>query len=476
MNTQNVTDKQKVKIDQKTYLRDDVPPMRELPWLGIQMMLTMFTATVLVAVLTKFDVGTTLLTSGLGTIVALLVTKRRIPMYYGSSFSYIAVISTVMSLYDKSCFSAPYSQVPYCPDGVRLVQVGILGTAVLEIALGFLVMRVGKATLDKVLSPVVAGTICIVIAGSLFGSALNNASGTSISIPANQAWKCWLVAFITLAVILVLSTFIRKGFLAMIPILIGTVVGYLISIPFGLVSFSEVATAPWVRLPNVTFPAFSDPRAWSAMASIAFIAIAILPEATAHLYQLSLYLDELADQVGHPKFEIEKLVGLNFAADGFSDIVAGFLGGTAGTSYGECNSLMAIIRNYSSAVIVAAGLIAIVLGFVGKLGVLVNTMPVAVQGGLGIYLFGVIAMQGIALLVSHKVNVFDPKVLGVGATILVLGIGGSLWLPSGMYPFHIPILFPYGIPAIVFSAIVGIALNLILPDAPVPDVPQPSLK
>ena len=144
------------------------------------------------------------------------------------------------------------------------------------------------------------------------------------------------------------------------------------------------------------------------------------------------------------------------------------LGGCAGTNYGENNSLMAITRNYSVPVLMTAAGIAIVLAFIAKLAALVGTLPVAVTGGLAIYLFGVIGMQGIALLQSERVNLFDPKNLAIGATILVLGIGGNLALkqsatgvPDGLFPFKIPVLFPKGIPAIVFAAIVGILLNVL---------------
>jgi len=195
--------------------------------------------------------------------------------------------------------------------------------------------------------------------------------------------------------------------------------------------------------------------------SISLISIATFPESTAHLYQMSLYIDQLAKELGKAPLEIKKLIGLNLVADGSDDIVVGMLGGCAGTNYGENNSLMAITRNYSVPVLFAAGGIAILLGFVGKLAALVNTIPVAVTGGLAIYLFGVIGMQGIALIQSERVNLFEPRQLAVGAIILITGIGGNLALPNGLYPFPIPVIFPNGIPAIVFAAIVGIVTNLI---------------
>ncbi|MBN2118288.1 MAG: xanthine permease [Anaerolineales bacterium] len=430
------------------YLPADTPPWGAMLSLGFQQVLTMFPATVLVAILTKFDVGVTLLASGLGTIVALLVSSRRIPMYYGSSFSYITVVITAMSLYANDCFADPTTF--YCPEGVRIVQVGIIGTAVVEILVGLLIMRVGKAALDKVLPPVITGSVAIVIGIALAGTALSEASAN------------WPVAFITLVVTIAFSVYLQgKGLLGMLPILLGAIVGYIIAIPFGLVNFAPVGEADWLRVPNITFPAFTDPNAWAVVVSISLIAIATIPESTAHLYQMSLYIDALAKELGKAPIEIKKLIGLNLVADGADDVVVGLLGGCAGTNYGENNSLMAITRNYSVPVLMTAGVMAILLGFVGKLAAVVNTIPVAVIGGLSIYLFGVIGMQGVALIQSEKVNLFEPRQLAIGATILVAGIGGAIGLPNGLFPFVIPVIFPNGIPAIVFSAIVGILLNLL---------------
>lgn len=430
------------------YMPGDTPPIGSMISLGFQQVLTMFPATVLVAILTKFDVGVTLLAGGLGTIVALLVSKRRIPMYYGSSFSYITVVITVMSQFVPDCFNDP--TVVYCPEGVRLVQVGIIGTAVFEILIGLLIMRVGKAALDKVLPPVITGSVAIVIGIALAGAALN------------MAGAHWGVAFITLVATVLFSVYLQgRGLLGMLPILLGAVVGYVVAVPLGLVDFAVIGAAPWLRVPAITLPAFGDSRAWGAIISISLIAIATIPESTAHLYQMSLYIDQLAKELGRAPLKIKNLIGLNLVADGCDDLVVGMLGGCAGTNYGENNSLMAITRNYSVPVLMVAAGIAIVLGFVGKLAAVVNTLPVAVTGGLSIYLFGVIGMQGVALIQSEKVNLFEPRQLAVGAIILVTGIGGNLALADGVYPFYVPVLFPNGIPAIVFAALVGILLNLV---------------
>lgn len=418
--------------------------------LGFQQVLTMFPATVLVAILTKFDVGVTLAASGIGTIVALLVSGRRIPLYYGSSFSYITVVVTTMGLYAKDCFADP--NTVYCPEGVRIVQVGIMATGVLEILVGLLIMAVGKEALDKVLPPIITGSVAIVIGIALAGAALGMAGAN------------WTVALVTLVVTIAFSVYLQgRGLIGMLPILFGAIFGYIVAAIFfpSMMNYAPIGAANWFQFPHFTLPAFTNPNAWKAVTGIALIAIATIPESTAHLYQMSLYIDQLAKELGRAPLEIKKLIGLNLVADGSDDIVVGFLGGCAGTNYGENNSLMAITRNYSVPVLFAAGVIAILLGFIGKLAAVVNTLPVAVVGGLSIYLFGVIGMQGIALIQSEKVNLFEPRQLAVGAIILITGIGGNLGLANGLYPFKIPVLFPDGIPAIVFSAILGILMNLV---------------
>lgn len=432
------------------FLPQDQPGWGAMISLGFQQVLTMFPATVLVAILTKFDVGVTLAASGIGTIIALLVSGRRIPLYYGSSFSYITVVVTAMGLYANDCFAD--AATVYCPDGVRIVQVGIMATGVFEILIGLLIMAAGKEALDKILPPVITGSVAIVIGIALAGAALGMASGN------------WTVALITLVLTIIFSVYLQgKGLIGMLPILLGAIAGYLVAAIFfpDMMNYAPIGSAKWVQFPKFTLPDFGNPNAWKAVTGIALIAIATIPESTAHLYQMSLYIDQLAKELGRAPLEIKRLIGLNLVADGSDDLVVGFLGGCAGTNYGENNSLMAITRNYSVPVLFAAGVIAILLGFIGKLAAVVNTLPTPVVGGLSIYLFGVIGMQGIALIQSEKVNLFEPRQLAVGAIILITGIGGNLGLANGLFPFKIPVLFPDGIPAIVFSAILGILINLL---------------
>jgi uracil permease len=200
------------------------------------------------------------------------------------------------------------------------------------------------------------------------------------------------------------------------------------------------------------------------------MAIATIPESTAHLYQISLYVDRLAEETNREKYELDQHIGFNLILDGIGDFLNGLIGATAGTNYGENNSLMAITRNYSGPALIAAGVISILLAFIGTLAAIVSSVPLAVSGGLAIYLFGVIGMQGIALMIEHKVNLFSPRDLAVGAVIMVIGIGGNIGFPGGFLP--IPIfqgVFPNGLPAIATAAVLGILLNAIFLIFPPPE-------
>jgi uracil permease len=424
------------------YLPNDAPPFGAMVGLAFQHVLTMFPATVLVAILTTFDVGVTLLASGLATIVALMVSSRLaksfIPLYYGSSFSYIApiVAITVTNIYG---IDDPVTRI-------RIAQGGIMMTGVLNVLVGVLIRYIGKPALDKILPPEVTGSVATVIGIALAYTALSMAAAH------------WGVALVTLLVTILFSVYLRgKGFIGMLPILLGAIVGYVVSlfIP-GMVSFQPVVEAAWVRLPPFTFPIFTV----GAVLAIAPIAIATIPESTAHLYQISLYVDQLAAELKKPAVKLSRYIGLNLVCDGLGDMVNGFLGGCAGTNYGENNSLMAITRNYSGPALLTAGVIAILLGFIGKLAALVGTLPLAVTGGLAIYLFGIIGAQGIALQIARKVNMFDPRKLAVIATVLVIGIGGAIGFEGGMIPFKLGAL-EWQLPSIATSAVVGILLNVI---------------
>jgi len=427
------------------YLPNDVPPIGQLILLGFQHVLTMFPATVFCALFTGFHVTTVLFVAGMATIVALILSRwgigKFIPLFYGSSFSYLTAYLAITN--------AQWG-VPASDDLIRTMQAGILATGVINIIVGFIIRWVGKEAIDKVLPPYVTGPVAAVIGFGLGFAALDMASAN------------WLVAIVTLLVTVLLSVYLRgRGFVGMIPVLLGGIVGYIVAYPFGLVDLGPLAQASWLTVPHITFPSFSGSMVVTAIFSIAIMAIATIPESTAHLYQISLYVDRFAEETGREKYHLDKHIGFNLILDGIGDFINGLFGSTAGTNYGENNSLMAITLNYSGPALIAAGAISMLLGFIGKLEALVSSVPIAVSGGLAIYLFGVIGMQGIALMVENRVSLFDPRTLAVGATIMVIGIGGHIGYDGGFLPITIPGIFPYGLPAIATGAVAGIVLNAI---------------
>ena len=440
------------------YLPNDAPPIGRMIILGFQHVITMFPATVLCALLMGFHVSTVLAITGLGTIVALVGSKlsmgKYIPLYYGSSFSYIAAVTAITK--------ATYGNV--ADDRLlSVVQAGFIATGVINVIVG-LIIRIagGKEAIDKILPPVVTGSVACTIGIGLGASALNMASGVAGGI-ATGAVNWWLVAIVTLLAAILFSVYLQgKGFIGMLPVLLGAIVGYIVAIPFGLVNFSVIGSSAFITAPHITFPVFNDPLTLTVIFGVGIMAIATIPESTAHLYQISLYVDHLAEEQKREKPGLSKYIGLNLMLDGLDDLINGIFGSTAGTNYGENNSLMVITRNYSGPVLLTAGAIAILLGFLGPLADVVKSVPTAVSGGLSIYLFGVIGMQGIALMMAEKVNLFDPKQLAIGAVILIVGIGGNIGYPGGFIPFPIlQGLFPQGLPAIATGAVAGILLNLI---------------
>ncbi|HXD11352.1 MAG TPA: solute carrier family 23 protein, partial [Anaerolineales bacterium] len=416
--------------------------------------LTMFPATVLVAALCGFHVGTVLLASGVSTIVALVLSKRGIgnfiPLFYGSSFSYIAAY---LGIVQAMTGGAPTFGVPVPDNVISTMQAGIVVTGLLNILVGFIIRRIGKASLDKVLPPIVTGSVAAIIGFGLAFAAVGQMANAN-----------FLVSFITLIVTIMLSVYLQnKGFIGMLPILLGGVIGYVVSaiLDPGSVSGAGIAAAPFFQMPHLTFPTFGGELAATAILSVSIMAIATIPESTAHLYQMSLYIDRFAEETGREKIGLDKNIGFNLMLDGLGDFLNGLLGATAGTNYGENNSLMAITRNYSGPALIAAGVIAILLGFIGKLEAVVASVPLAVSGGLAIYLFGVIGMQGIALMQEHKVSMFDPRNLAIGAVIMIIGIGGNIGFPGGFIPVTVPGIFPSGLPAIATAAVLGILINAI---------------
>jgi len=276
----------------------------------------------------------------------------------------------------------------------------------------------------------------------------DTASGTSNPLEG----RMWIVAMITLIATVLFSVYL-KGVMGQLPILFGIVVGYIVSIPLGLVDFSGVLSGGILATPHFTLPKASA----AAVFAIMPIAIATIPESTAHLFQLDIYVNDLAKRKGKGEYKIADKLGLNLVGDGIGDIVASLFGGPAGTNYGENISTMAITKNFSIKMLGTAAVMSIILSFVNPLSKFINTVPGAVINGSCIFLFGVIAAQGIAIMISKKVDMFDARNLAIIATIIVIGLGGHYGFPNGMIPF-----FGSQLPAIATASIVGILMNAVL--------------
>jgi len=421
------------------YLPDETPSAGKLILFAFQQILVMFPATVTVALLTGFHISTTIFASGFATISFLMVTKGKIPLYYGSSFSYIAAIISITGVTSGLAPDALISQA----------QFGIIMSGVVSIVVGLIVSHFGMDIIEKVLPATITGSIAMVIGISLAGTAITSAAGYANGAASDKAW---IAALVTLAATIGFSVYL-KGVLGQLPILFGILVGYVASIFLGLVDFGAIWTGTMIEVPHFTLPKAN----WAAVAAIMPIAIATIPESTAHLFQLDIYVNDLARKKGKPEYKIASKLGLNLIGDGIGDIVASLFGGPAGTNYGENISTMAITKNFSVKVLGSAAIMAMLLAFLQPLSNAIRSVPGSVINGACIYLFGVIGAQGVAIMVNKKVDLFDARNLAVIAVILVVGLGGTYGFPNGMIPF-----FGMQLPAIATAATVGIVMNLLL--------------
>ena len=443
------------------YLPDERPPIWKLLLYAIQQVIVMFPATVAVALITGFHISTTIFASGLATICFLLITGRQIPLYYGSSFSYIAAIAGLMA--SESLAGATLNEK------ISVAQFGIIMSGLVSIAAGLIVKRFGKDSIEKILPATITGPVAMVIGLTLAGNALGDATSIvidtagTVTVPDDKIAlaqnMAWIISLVTLLSTIIFSVYL-KGFLGQLPLILGPVLGcitaYIIQLTTGIDLFKvlpETAGNGIFALPEFTLPKPS----WMAVAAIMPIAIATIPESTAHIYQLDIYINDLAKKKGTgKKYNIADKLGLNLIGDGIGDMVSGFVGGPAGTNYGENISAMAITRVFSVPVLIVAAIIAMLISFVTPLINSIYAIPTAVIGGLEVYLFGAIAAQGIAIMVEKKVDLFSSKNIAIIATIMIIGLGGQYHF-GGNIPF-----FGIDVPCVAGAAIFGIILNLIL--------------
>ncbi|MHC0421709.1 solute carrier family 23 protein [Enterococcus faecalis] len=396
-------------------------------WVGLslQHLFTMFGATVLVPILVGIDPGIALVSSGLGTMVYLITTKGKIPAYLGSSFAFIAAMQMLM----KS-------------DGYPAIAQGAMTTGLVYLIVSLIIKKIGSDWLDKILPPIVVGPVVMVIGLGLAANAANNAMYNNNVYD----FKYIAVALITLGLTIFYNMFF-KGFLGLIPILLGIVSGYLVALAFGIIDLTPIKEAAWFALPNfeVPFVQYQPKLYLNAITTMAPIAFVTMTEHIGHL----MVLNKLTKRNFFQDLGLSKTL----MGDGLAQIVAGFVGGPPVTSYGENIGVLAITRVHSVFVIGGAAVFAVALGFVGKLSALILSIPGPVISGISFVLFGVIAASGLKILIDNKINFDKKKNLLIASVILVIGIGGLVFKVG-----------TFELSSMALATVLGIVLNLILPE------------
>ncbi len=395
-------------------------------FMSLQHVFAMFGATVLVPILTGLPVGVTLIASGIGTLIYIFFTKAKAPVFLGSSFAFILAIqaSTVTNLDGTKDFSAAYF--------------GLMAVGIIYVVVGIIIKFVGKDWINKILPPVVVGPMIMIIGLVLAPVAINSAglSGTG-------GFQAPLIALITFVTVIVISIYTR-GIVKIIPFLIAIVVGYAASVSLGVVSFSEVFSGvDFFIIPDFKLVGTYNMNL-SAVLMFTPIAFVTIAEHIGNHTVLSQILNR--DLLKDPGLD-NTLIG-----DGVATFVSAALGGPANTTYGENTGVVAMTKVASVWVTGLAAVFAIMLGFFGYIQAFILSIPNGVLGGITIVLYGLIAANGVKVLVEQRVNMADMKNLIIVGAMLVIGLGGA----------EIHLNSSVSLTGMSLAALVGIVLNLVL--------------
>ena len=398
--------------------------------LSFQHVFAMFGATILVPLILGMPVSVALFASGVGTLIYMISTGFRVPVYLGSSFAFITAMSLAMKELGGD---------------VSAAQTGVILTGFIYVLVATSVRFAGTKWIDKLLPPIIIGPMIIVIGLGLAGSAVTNAG-----LVADGNWKNALVAVVTFLIAAFINTK-GKGFLRIIPFLFAIIGGYLFALTLGLVDFTPVLKANWFEIPGFYLPfntggAFKEYNLYFGPETIAILPIAIVT--------ISEHIGDhtVLGQICGRQFLKEPGLHRTLLGDGIATSVSAFLGGPANTTYGENTGVIGMTRIASVSVIRNAAFIAIALSFLGKFTALISTIPNAVLGGMSILLYGVIASNGLKVLIKERVDFSQMRNLIIASAMLVLGLGGAI-LKLG----------PVTLSGTALSAMTGIILNLILP-------------
>lgn len=409
---------------------DQNPPLAKGLLLSLQHVFAMFGATILVPLILGMPVSVALFASGLGTLIYMVATQFKVPVYLGSSFAFISAMAFAMKQMNGD---------------VSAAQSGVVLVGLVYVVVALAVKLIGTKWIDRLLPPIVIGPMIMVIGLGLANSAVTNAGFI----------KDGTVQQITVAIVTFLITaFINtkaKGFFKIIPFLFGIIGGYIVAVLFGLVEFTPVLEADWIAIPQLYLPFSTNgffkeyhwyfrPETW-----------AILPVAVVTIAEHIGDHTVLSQICGR---QFLKTPGLHrtLIGDGVATAVSAFMGGPANTTYGENTGVVGMTRIASVSVIRNAALFAIGLSFLGKFTALISTIPNAVLGGMAILLYGVIASNGLKVLIEKQVDFREVRNLIIASSMLVLGLGGAI-LELG----------PVTLSGTALCALAGVILNLVLP-------------
>jgi uracil permease len=413
-------------LDRKVDVEERLPLVQSIP-LSLQHLFAMFGATVLVPYLVGLDTSVTLFSSGIGTLLYILVTKGKVPAYLGSSFAFIGALTVLLGVKPGQLADASH---------IAVAMGGCVVVGLIYIVVALAIAKFGTRWIDFLLPPVVIGSVVVVIGLGLARVAVDMATGAAVG---GYSGSSFVIALIALAIAILAATFL-KGFLGVIPILIGIVGGYVVALVAGKVDFAPVAQASVFAVPGFVLPTFDA----GAIIALAPISLVVITEHIGHLI--------VTNKVCERDFFKEPGLHRSLAGDGVATAVAGMMGGPPNTTYGENIGVMAITRVFSVWVIGGAAVIAIVMSFIPKIGMLIHTIPVPVMGGICILLFGIIGSQGVRMLVEAGIDFSQKRNLIIASVILVIGIGGAHVTIGGVQFSEMPL-----------ATYVGILLNLVLP-------------
>ncbi len=408
---------------------NETPKLGKLLTLSFQHLFAMIGATILVPQLVGLSPAIALLTSGIATIVFIIITQFKVPAYLGSSFAFIIPI-----------------QIATQEGGIGSAMIGSMFVAAVYALISLLIWKTGHRFIMRILPPIVVAPVIIVIGLALSPVAIMNASTIQVGDERVYSLLHFSAALVSLAVAIICIMFF-KGIISLMPVLLGIIAGYIYSIVIGIVDFTAVKEAPVFSVPEMLLPGidYEFTVTWSLLAIMVPIAIVTISEHIGHQLVLGRIVER--DYIKDPGLH-RSILG-----DGLGTFISSLIGGPPKTTYGENIGVLAITRVFSVAVIIGAAVLAILVSFLGKVMAIVQTIPGAVLGGISILLFGIIASSGLRMLVDHKIDFGKQRNLVIASVILVIGIGGA----------SIKFSDTFQIEGMALAAIVGVLLNLILP-------------